>query len=118
MRPAARLSAAAVVLVSASLATAMAQRSGGFVASRDDPSIGYSTAPTEDPVARLNRAIDDGTVRLATGSEESGYLRSVLEALRVPVESQVAVFSQTSFESERISASNPRTVFFGDAVAV
>lgn len=47
-----------------------------------------------------------------------GYLRSVLERLDVPIESQVAVFSQTSFQSRLISTANPRAVFFNDTVAV
>ncbi|MGB7220067.1 MAG: hypothetical protein WBD07_14815 [Vicinamibacterales bacterium] len=118
MRPATRRAAVAVVLVSAGLTSLLAQRSGVFVAPRDHPSIGYSTVPTADPVARLNRAIENGTVRLTAGGEESGYLRSVLEALHVPVESQVAVFSKTSFEGSLINVSNPRTIFFGDSVAV
>jgi len=58
MRPAARLAAVAVILVSASLTSVLAQRSGVFLASRDHPSVRYSTAPVTDPVARLNRAID------------------------------------------------------------
>jgi len=120
MRPAARLAAVAVILVSASLTSVLAQRSGVFLASRDHPSVRYSTAPVTDPVARLNRAIEEGAVRLtfSTGSDESGYLRSVLDALRVPVESQVAVFSPTSFQRSRINSSNPRTIFFADSVAV
>jgi len=108
----------AAALVGAGLATVLAQSSGVFVAPRDHPSIRYSTASVDDPVARLNRAIENGTVRLTPGTEESGYLRSVLEALHVPVESQVAVFSKTSLEGALINVSNPRTIFFGDAVAV
>jgi len=45
-------------------------------------------------------------------------LPSILKVLDVPVESQVAVFSQTSLQSERIGPGNPRTIFFNDSVAV
>jgi hypothetical protein len=47
-----------------------------------------------------------------------GYLRSVLQALNVPVESQLVVFSKTSLQQQIISATNPRTIFFNDSVAV
>ena len=45
-------------------------------------------------------------------------MRSVLDALHVPVESQIAVFSKTSLQSPLIEPSNPRTIFFNDSVAV
>src|SRR5262249_25023216 len=48
----------------------------------------------------------------------SGYLRSVLEQLRVPIESQMAVFSKTSLQAPLIEPKNPRTIFFNDSVAV
>jgi hypothetical protein len=48
----------------------------------------------------------------------SGYLRSVLAALHVPIESQIAVFSRTSLQSPLIEPKNPRTIFFNDSVAV
>ncbi len=50
--------------------------------------------------------------------DRAGYLRSVLEALNVPVESQLAVFSKTSLQAPRIEPKNPRTIFFNDEVAV
>jgi len=46
-----------------------------------------------------------------------GYLRSVLEALSVPIESQIAVFSRTSLQAARISPQNPRAIYFNDSVA-
>jgi hypothetical protein len=47
-----------------------------------------------------------------------GYLRSLIEALNIPVESQVAVFSKTSLQADRIDPHNPRTIFFNDSVSV
>jgi hypothetical protein len=47
-----------------------------------------------------------------------GYLLSLLEALDVPVESQVAVFSKTSLQSRLIEPKNPRAIYFNDSVAV
>jgi hypothetical protein len=80
------------------------------------PAIHY-TSPPNDVVAQLNRHIQDGTVRLRFDGP-SGYLRSVLEALNVPIESQIAVFVKDSVQRARISLDNPRTLFFNDAVAV
>src|SRR5215510_10233905 len=48
----------------------------------------------------------------------NGYLRSVLEALKITVESQALVFSQSSFQAPLINVLNPRAVYFGDTVAV
>ncbi|MDQ3441058.1 MAG: hypothetical protein M3478_11995 [Planctomycetota bacterium] len=48
----------------------------------------------------------------------SGYLRSVVKTFGIAVESQVLVYSQTSFQARRINAENPRAVYFNDSVAV
>ena len=72
----------------------------------DHPAIRYGSAPVHDPVARLDP------------SKLKADLRSVLEALDVPVESQIAVFSKTSLQSPLIGPNNPRTIFFNDSVAV
>jgi hypothetical protein len=96
---------------------ASAQRRDVFIGSRSDPAIAYPASPTNDAVAGLNRRIDAGEVRLAF-DEKSGYLRSVLEALKVPIESQTLVFSQTSFQGPRINIHNPRALYFNDTVSV
>ena len=83
----------------------------------DDPTIGYSTRPTNDPVATLNRDIEAEKVHLQFDGEK-GYLRSTLNALHIPIESQMAVFSKTSVQAQRINPKNPRTLFFNDTVAV
>lgn len=85
--------------------------------SPDHPAIGYFTEPAKDPVAELNRKLVQGTVHLRFEGVQ-GYLRSVLDALHVPIESQVAVFSKTSFQAALIHPGNPRTIFFNDSVAV
>jgi len=45
-------------------------------------------------------------------------LRAVLDAFKVPIESQALVFSQTSFQAPLINMHNPRAVFFNDTTAV
>jgi hypothetical protein len=94
-----------------------AQRRDAFVASRDHAAIRYSSAPTADAVAALNARLAKGAASLQF-DPVSGYLRSVLQALDVPVESQTLVFSQTSFQGPRINVRNPRALYFNDRVAV
>ena len=84
---------------------------------RNHQAIAYASAPLDDAVSRLNARLRSGDLRLES-SGPSGYLRSVLGALNVPVESQVLVFSKTSFQAPRISPSNPRAIFFNDTVSV
>ena len=88
-----------------------------FVPDPDDPVIAYSTQLTTDAVAVLNREIDTGKVRLRFDGEQ-GYLRSALDALRVPTESQMVAFSKTSVQAQRINPQNPRTLFFNDSVVI
>lgn len=50
--------------------------------------------------------------------DNHGYLPAVLEALDVPVSSQVAVFSKTSLQFRLISPRTPRVIYFNDRVYV
>ena len=68
-------------------------------------------------MADLKRKVEDGKIQLKFDSE-TGYLPALLQALNVPIESQMAVFSKTSLQAARIEPGNPRTIFFNDAVAV
>jgi hypothetical protein len=83
----------------------------------DHPAINYNYGAVRDPVALLNRKLDQGQAQL-TFDGPSGYLRSVLAELNVPIESQIAVFSKTSLQAPLIEPRNPRTIFFNDSVAV
>jgi hypothetical protein len=87
-----------------------------FVPPLEHPAIGYGR-DEHDPVAILQRDVQSGKVQLKFEGED-GYLKSVLNALHVPVESQMAVFSKNSLQSPIISPSNPRRVYFNDSVAV
>jgi hypothetical protein len=87
-----------------------------FFGTRRDPAIDYDR-PTLDVVADLIRKVEDGTVKLRYEGS-GGYLRSVLEALQVPVSSQSVVFSKTSLQQHYISPSNPRAIYFSDNVVV
>jgi hypothetical protein len=84
---------------------------------RNHPSVGYSTTPVSDPVSRLDQKLASGEVRLQHDGA-GGYLKSVLDALQVPVASQMLVFSKTSFQAPRINPQNPRAIFFNDSVSI
>jgi hypothetical protein len=80
------------------------------------PAIDYS-GDSNDRVAQLNRKLQSGDARLEF-EDRTGYLRSLLAALDIPIESQVALFSGTSLQARLINARNPRTIFFNDSTAV
>ena len=94
-----------------------AQHAGAFMGSTDDPAIRYSTSTLNNAVADVNTKLRDGAVQFAFDSR-SGFLRSALEALQIPVDSQLLVFSRTSLQGKRISEQNPRAIFFNDRVAL
>ncbi len=81
------------------------------------PPINYTTASTENPISRLQEAIRSETVTLDY-DEQFGYLKSLLDALEIPLESQVLVFSKTSFQNQRISPETPRALYFNDDVYI
>ena len=93
------------------------QRRDAFVLSRDHPAIRYSTGDLDNRVVRLNERLAKGDVRL-TYDATNGYLTSLLDALAVPVSSQMLVFSKTSFQAEQVTMHNPRAIYFGDDVFV
>ena len=104
--------------VSLAVATAaLADLAGSYVVPLDDEAIRYATRAADDPVERLNRKIARGDVKLEF-DDAHGYLRSVLKALGISVESQVLVFSKTSFQAAAISPRWPRALYFNDSTAV
>jgi len=112
------VTAAATITAGAIVAAAAGQLTERPIAGvLKHPAIAYYTAPTHDLVADLSRRIEDGTLRLDF-EEGSGYLRPMLEALRLPVESQILVMSKTGVQGLYTGPSNPRAIFFNDAVTV
>jgi hypothetical protein len=88
-----------------------------FDGSPEHPAIHYQTGPYSDPVSSMIQRIDRGSISFSFNGP-TGYLRSLLEALEVPVESQMVVFSKTSVQRQRITPSNPRFLYFNDSVVV
>jgi hypothetical protein len=83
----------------------------------DHPAIQYARRAPDDPVARLAKRIETGEVKLdyAPGW---GYLPAVLKQLGLNIDSQVLVFSKTSFQATKISPRAPRALYFNDEVTV
>jgi hypothetical protein len=94
-----------------------AQPSEPLTVSVAHPAIEYGTRPRTDRVAQLHAQLREGAATLAF-DREHGYLRALLDALNVPIESQTLVFSQTSLQADFISPETPRAVYFTDDVAV
>ena len=82
-----------------------------------EPPINYRSAQLDDPVARLDSHLERGETQLRY-EPGHGYLRSVLEALHIPVSSQTLVFSKTSFQFQQINPAKPRALYFNDDVYV
>lgn len=70
-----------------------------------------------DPIALLQRRIDRGEIRMGY-TQDHGYLPALLKELKIPVSSQTLVFSKTSLQTDHISRTAPRAVYFNDDVYV
>ena len=79
--------------------------------------INYNTAPVTNPVHDLQQRMEQGEAKLVY-NEHFGYLKAVLEQLKVPFSSQMLVFSKTSFQQRYITPQRPRAIYFNDDVYV
>lgn len=87
------------------------------VDSFEQPPISYSESRPANAIADLQDRLARGDARLAF-DPSTGYLRSVLDLLRIPVSSQTLVFSKTSLQQRSITPRNPRALYFNDDVYV
>ena len=94
----------------------IAVQNQGYMPFTDEP-INYRSVTPHDPIAKLQLKLDHGAFQLAY-EPRYGYLKSVLEQLRIPVSSQTLVFSKTSFQYKKISPQTPRALYFNDDVYV
>jgi hypothetical protein len=105
------------------LAAAISSRLAGqapapFPGTLDDhPAIRYQERPAADRVARLNEDLVAGRQTLAP-EPKTGYLVSVLQALDIPAESQLLVFSKTGLQREHTGPANPRALYYNDSIVV
>lgn len=88
-----------------------------FYIALDDPAIQYA-GPASDSVAQLEKQLETGKAKLSYAPGGLGYLPAVLEALHIPIDSQVLVFSRTSIQTSHISPQTPRAIYFNDDAAV
>ncbi len=81
------------------------------------PPVDYFGDDLADPVSKLRDQIETGNQRLEFEAG-TGYLRSLLKALDIPLDSQMLVFAKNSVNARIISAENPRALYFNDSVYV
>jgi len=94
----------------------IAVKNQGYVPFSEDP-IDYRSENLSDPVAILQKRLDRGEAKLEY-EPKHGYLKSVLENLAIPVDSQTLVFSKKSFQYKKISPEQPRALYFNDDVYI
>ena len=83
----------------------------------DHPAIRYVDQKSDDAITRLEQQIERGEANLAYDAKW-GFLPDLLKRLSINVDSQILVFSKTSFQAPRISPAKPRAVYFNDQAAV
>lgn len=83
----------------------------------DHKAIRYANGPLDDPVTKLDRDLATGKTKLEF-SQEYGWLPSILKHLDINVDSQMLVFSKTSFQASKIGPRAPRAIFFNDQTMV
>jgi hypothetical protein len=84
----------------------------------EHPAIDYWKAPLHDPVSSLEQKLETGAAKLEYTGHGMGYLPDLLKHLDVNPDSQILVFSKTSFQASKISYKAPRALYFNDSVAI
>ena len=83
----------------------------------EQPPIEYSESTPDNGLSRLQAAVAKKPESLKHESRY-GYLRGLLEKLKITPESQILVYSKTSLQRSRISPRTPRAIYFNDDVYV
>ena len=94
---------AAVMIVAVGAAAGVAERDDAAdypYLPYDHPAIQYPNSAPDDAISRLQTKMDRGEVKLDFDAKW-GYLPSLLKRLGVNVDSQMLVFSKTSFQGPR-----------------
>jgi len=73
----------------------------------------YLESEPKDRFAELQARAQKGEVKIDTTSDKT-FLSTLLEALNIPVSSQIMVFSASSLQSEIINPRNPRALYFNE----
>ncbi len=88
-----------------------------FAENFERPPIRYSESTPKNDISQLQADLDSGQQKLAY-EPEHGYLKSLLQTLDIPVDSQTLVFSKSSVQARYISPATPRALYFNDDVYV
>jgi hypothetical protein len=107
-----KITAAAVAIFAIGLPAGVVALSAALDDYEEDP-IKYSASIPHDPITRLQQRIDSGLVKLKY-DQAHGWLPAILRELKIPVSSQMLVFSKTSFQRDLISPDYPRALYFND----
>jgi hypothetical protein len=94
-------------------ASAMAAEPAYRVMDFRAPPHNYNEHEPKDRFAGLLKQIEKGDFQPDTSSDQA-LLRSLLQGLKVPVSSQILLFSASSLQSEIINPRNPRALFFNE----
>ena len=84
----------------------------------DHPAIAYPQSPAHNVIEKLIAQLERGGAPLESRGGTFGYLPSLLDRLGLNADSQLLVFSKTSFQAPQIGPDNPRAIYFNDQVAV
>lgn len=79
----------------------------------EEPPILYGEESIDNPIARLKKEVESGE-RSFPFDDEHGYLPALLDSLQISDQSQVLVYSKTSFQLQAISPRRPRALYFND----
>ena len=78
----------------------------------EKPPVSYSATAPADAITAIQRRLD--ARELPWSGDDRAVLAALLAELRIPVSSQVVVFSKTSLQRGRIQPGHPRVIYFSD----
>ena len=79
--------------------------------------LSATSSTKQDPISQLDRKLEGGKVSLQYANKW-GYLSSILKQLDINTDSQILVFSKTSFQQDLISSAKPRALYFNDDIII
>ncbi len=77
----------------------------------DAAPISYRETAARNVITEFEQSLKRGDVKL-TSEPNTFFLRDALAKLKVPLASQVLVFSKTSLQRHKIEPAVPRSIFF------
>jgi len=107
-----------LVAACAALASVVISAQNHWIGPLDShPSIAYASTQPTDRAATLNEALASGAKTLQRDAQ-TGYLKSVLDAFDISIDSQLLVFSKTGVQATFTSPKSPRALYYDQSVVV